>query len=143
MNSSSIAARLSKQFCASPVFWALTLAALVRIIVFVTPSPNGGGDSARFLYQAEALLNGRGFLWDDVPCTDLPPGYPVFLALLRSVSSSLLLVVFVQFVLSVLSCYLIYLAIRPRSERLAIAGLLAYAAYPWVAYLNFRKFQAG
>lgn len=100
-------------------------------------------DPTRFIWQADQLLAGNGYLHHPgftmhqgpVPCTSLPPGYPIFLAGLFAISRSFPFVMAVQIALSVASCWLVYAAVRPRSEFFAIVALGIMATNSWlVAY---------
>lgn len=91
-------------------------------------------DSQRFQSQAEWLFNGQGFRWHDELCAYLPPGYPAFLAVLRLIADSQALVRRVQFVLSVLSCVLIWDALRHRGPYTQFVGAGLMALAPFVAH---------
>lgn len=58
----------------------------------------------------------------------------MFLCLIFWLCESQLLVQAIQFVLSVASCYLVFLAILPRGRAMALAGGLGMAASPWLAW---------
>jgi len=123
-----------------PVATCLLIGVAIRIVFFTPIDLNDErlhNDTRRFLYQADNLLAGEGFLWRDSPCTSLPPGYPVFLATVKWFCDSPLLVQIVQQILSVASGYLVYLAVRPRSEKLALFALFAMCASPWFAWRSW------
>ena len=72
--------------------------------------------------------------------TDLPPGYPAFLALssLGSAGSFdrwVACVWILQILMSLGSCYLVYAAIRPRAPRAAVVAFLGMAVSPVLARL--------
>lgn len=93
-----------------------------------------GPDGKRFVRQAHELLHGEGFLFDTAtPTTKLPPGYPVLLGVVFLVWDDPFAVVPLQFLLSLASIALVYLAIRPWSKRGAVLAALALALHPYLA----------
>ncbi|MFN9294786.1 MAG: hypothetical protein ACK6EB_42465, partial [Planctomyces sp.] len=57
----------------------------------------GGADPARFIKQGQWLFEGRGYMYpENVSCTSLPPGYPLFLSLLMLVSDKLFVLQMLQ-----------------------------------------------
>ncbi len=114
----------------SPLFWGLALAIVVRILLV---KPWLWPDSQRYLGEAESLLRGEGYATDGTLETSLPPGYPVFVAIVFRVYHSVRFLVAVQFGLSVASCWLVYRAVLPRSRALATSALYALAMHGWIA----------
>jgi 4-amino-4-deoxy-L-arabinose transferase-like glycosyltransferase len=108
----------------------LIVALVWRIILY---APGYTPDSERFLMQAAFLLRGAGFVYEGQPTAALPPGYPVFLVPFVALTSPLVAIRFIQVVLSVVSCYLVYLALRPVDRRIALVGLWAMAVHPYLA----------
>src|SRR5262245_35240129 len=92
-------------------------------------------DSLRFLDQAESLLDGRGYTWQGQPDASLPPGYPVFISAVFAVRHSHAFLRLAQLGLSLASCYLVFFALKPRSERLAAVALLLMSLSPWTGRL--------
>ncbi len=101
--------------------------ALAAALFEATPTPDG----ERFARQAAELRAGLGFLWDGAPTTSLPPGYPVFLALLPQTTADARGVINV--LLWTLGCALLHRTLRPAGRRPALLGALALAAHPWAA----------
>jgi 4-amino-4-deoxy-L-arabinose transferase-like glycosyltransferase len=98
------------------------------------------GDSGRFIQQAEWLVAGEGYMGKQIWAvsstgirseTALPPGYPVFLAAVLCLTgpgdSFLLAARILQLLMSLGTCYLVYFAVRPRSNRLALLGFVLLA----------------
>jgi len=113
----------------APLFW-LAIAAIVRVVLV---QPWIWPDSHRYLSEAESLLRGAGYATDGVLETYFPPGYPVFVAAVFWVWHSLPFLVAVQIALSIASCWLIYLAVRPRGDLPAVIALAAMALHFWIA----------
>ncbi len=101
--------------------------ALAAALFEATPTPDG----ERFARQATELRAGLGFLWDGAPTTSLPPGYPVFLALLPQTTADARGIINV--LLWTLGCALLHRTLRPAGARPALFGALALAAHPWAA----------
>jgi hypothetical protein len=104
--------------------------ALAGALFEATPTPDG----ERFARQAAELRAGQGFLWEGAPSTRLPPGYPVFLALLPEMSVGARGGLNVA--LWTLACVALHVALRPAGRRVALCGALALAANPWAARLS-------
>ncbi len=108
--------------------WLLILLAIgLRAVHF---NPVGYSDSGRYLDQAASLRAGQGLYRGSDPVTNLPPGYPVFIAALRFLYDGESIIYGVQFFMSVLACWLVYSSIRGRSARFALLGLLGMAVHP-------------
>jgi hypothetical protein len=122
----------------NPAIWCLLLAGLVRTVLFI---PDLTPDSWRFIFQAKSLLAGEGFLTFALqPCTSLPPGYPVFLALVHLISLArfdvwILFTWILQLLMSLASCYLVCAAVRPKAPRAAVGAFLLMAVSPMLARL--------
>jgi len=113
---------------ALPAIIALALA--TRLLLF---TPSFTPDSERFLTQARHLLAHHGYLGSTGELeVGLPPGYPVFLAVLLS-ADGLSLIRSTQVILSVAGAILIWAALRPAGDRIALAGGLVFALHPWIA----------
>lgn len=121
----------------------LLLGVICRL-VFAAPLPYAAagdveigrsGDPARFLLQGLWLSQERGYpdLDGRSTCTSLPPGYPVFLAALLSIRDSTMLVVVVQFVMSLASIALVHAVCTARPGRFTIWPCLLMACFPWIA----------
>lgn len=123
-----------KQLLKNPLTWGLLLAGVLRAVLFIPHIPP---DGLRYIEQAQLLLDGESFRLR----TNVPPGYPAFLALLSlgtgtPLDPSSLTIVWVSHVLmSMASCWLVYAAIRPRAPRAAVVALFCMAASPVVARL--------
>jgi len=81
------------------------------------------------------LTQGEGFLYpnDAKPCTFLPPGYPVFLSMLIAMRDSTVLIVIVQFLMSLGCIALVYAAFSEFSARMAFWPCAVISASPWIA----------
>ncbi len=119
-----------------PLVWLLLVAA-VMLSQFPLYLPYvDHGDPVRFIAQAKSLCAGDGYIgkaiWSWIgsgtrPETALPPGYPIFLAgVMFSTSDTgqtfYFVVTLLQMLMALLSCCLVYAAIRPRSVPWAILG---------------------
>jgi hypothetical protein len=122
-----------------PLVWCSLLAIAVQYCVSGF-RPTEYGDSSRYIQQAEWLVAGEGYLGKEIWTasgtgigseTKLPPGYPVFLAGVLCVTGSgerfLPAVRALQILMSLGTCYLVYFAVRPRSERLALSAFVLLA----------------
>lgn len=90
-------------------------------------------DSERFTLQARELAAGAGLLWAGQPTTSLPPGYPLFLAVLRWLGLPEAAYSPVGVILGALACGAGFLATRTAGPRLAWAVGLGLALHPWLA----------
>ncbi len=119
----------------------LGLAVRLFSVAVETELPSGTkGDPARFAFQAEQLVAGHGLVSFHAarssdfrslePTAALPPGYPVFIALVLQAGANLTAVLWLQLALSLISCALVYLALRPVDVRLATLALLIMALTP-------------
>lgn len=110
------------------IFWlGMLAAAVLRLAVFSPIQVSDNVDYQRFFEQGRSIQQGEGFLRGGAPCTFLPPGYPVFLSLVFFSGDSERYIQGIHLLLSLASCCLVYLAILPRSQRLAQMGLFAMA----------------
>ena len=96
-----------------------------------------GSDPARFLMQGHWLMEGKGFLQaNELPCTSLPPGYPVFLAALMCFSMNLQYLQWAQVVLHSSSGVILFLAMRKNTPSLAILTGVLVSGSPWGAAMS-------
>lgn len=114
-----------------PLLVGILVAIVVRCVLFY---PGETGDTKRYLAQAESLAAGGGYGRDGVPDVRLPPGYPVFLASVRSLTESHAALRAIQVALSVLSCALVYQAVCLVNRKTAIVALLLMALAPALAH---------
>lgn len=114
-----------------PLVSGIIVAVLVRCLLFY---PGETGDTKRYIAQSESLLSGQGFGRNGVLDVQLPPGYPVFLAAVRSVTTSPLVLRVIQVALSVVSCILVYQAVKLVSRKNAVWALLLMAVSPVLAH---------
>ncbi len=92
------------------------------------------GSTPRFLLQARYLSEGRGYLHRDTTlCTSLPPGYPACLSVAFLITKNLKVLSWIQVLISVGSCVLLFLALRPWGAIQAFVLTLLFAMHPWVA----------
>lgn len=110
---------------------ALALAIGIRAWLYY---PGEQGDTVRYLAQAGSLYRGEGFNWKGESCTHLPPGYPVFIAGLWMLQHSTGIVRTVQQVLSLVSCVVVYDALRRYKPLAGLIGLYLMALAPFVAH---------
>jgi len=102
----------------------------VRLLLY---SPVFSPDGERYSDQARDLLAHRGYIDDDGdPEVGLPPGYPLFLAVLFAIDG-LTLVRIAQIALSSAAALLVWAALRPWSARAALIAGLIVALHPWIA----------
>lgn len=80
------------------------------------------------------MLAGDGFGREGTLESSLPPGYPVLIAMVFAVADSIEVLRIVQICLSVLSCWLVYLAVRPVSNRWATIAMFGMALSPTLAH---------
>jgi len=90
-------------------------------------------DAQRFLAQAMDLAAGRGFLCEGQPCTTLPPGYPVFVAVLMRLGLPAHALAGVNVALGSAVSVLLYLSLRTEGRGAARAAALAWGLNPWLA----------
>lgn len=95
-------------------------------------NPDNQFDADRFLEQAVGIMEGRGPEFEGRIDLSLPPGYPFFLACLLTLGASEGVIRVLQVGLSIASCWLVYLAMRPYSERWAVRGLWVLGTCPWL-----------
>ncbi len=99
------------------------LALLMRAALW---APVWTPDCDRFVKQAADLSNGQGFHWKGRPSVDLPPGYPVFIALLGKLGVTSDSLSTVNIVLGSLTCGLLFVVVRQASS-CTVAALVALA----------------
>ena len=88
----------------------LLLGAAARVVaVLAGPAM---GDAERFWGLSDSLVQGRGYSRDGLPELDLAPGYPVFLAAVRTLVDSVALVLVIQMIAAVVTCAMIYRVCR-------------------------------
>lgn len=108
----------------------------IGTLEWATPVMGLGADPARFLLQAQWLLNGAGFRevqHTGAYCTSLPPGYPLFLAGILLATKSLFIVQLIQCGLQILSGMLLFLAMRSFLPRFALfSGMLVSGSPPGI-----------
>ena len=109
---------------------ALAVALLWRLIEYY---PAFTPDSQRFLEQSQSLLAGNGLAFGGRQTAALPPGYPVFLSIIALIDSSVEFLRAAQVAMSVISCWIVYRAVRPGSPRWGIAALWGMALHPMLA----------
>lgn len=120
------------------VFLVLLLCALFAVLLI---RPEGGmvvtPDSDRFRDEAQSIVEGRGFSTLGQVETVLPPGYPVFLAIMISMNAERA-VPWVQVVLFLAAILSVFLACTSR-QSVPFAGLLTglMAINLWVARACF------
>lgn len=95
---------------------------------------DSAGDVKRYLAQAEAIWNGEPFGRNGHAETHLPPVYPLFIAATWTIHKSTAAVRVAQLVLSILSCIIVYDALRLYSRKLGVAGLFLMALNPYLAH---------
>ncbi len=91
----------------------------------------GSGDAQRYFEQAEGLLSGHRYSWPGGVGISPPPGYPIFLAAVLRLFHNVEAVYWVQFVLSTISCYLVYIALRKHHKVMAVVAVLLMCASPF------------
>ncbi|MFC1462375.1 ArnT family glycosyltransferase [Verrucomicrobiota bacterium] len=152
------ATKMMRKVAGSPLIWLLLFALHFNATRYRFEGVTiGQGDGLRYLYQAQSLCDGKGFVryfrqeglprdergfpqslpskYVDRPETSLPPGYAVLLAGALLVSSgfpdaTLAIVRAIQLAMLLASCFFVYAAIWPRSKRLAIVGVIVFATFP-------------
>lgn len=109
----------------------LGLALAMRVALW---APVWTPDCDRFVRQAADLSDGQGFRWKGRPALDLPPGYPVFIALLGKLGVPSGRLSTVNVILGSVTCGLLFLVVRQVGSRWA-AALVAFALAlnPWIA----------
>jgi 4-amino-4-deoxy-L-arabinose transferase-like glycosyltransferase len=116
-----------------PSYWKpLFLAIMVRAVFY---APRLMGDSLRFLGQGQSLASGNGFTLDGKYTLYLSPGYPAFISIFDLFGLGMPRVIGLgQCLLSVLSCWLVYLAVKNRAgERAGLFAFYCLALNPFVA----------
>ena len=118
----------------SPATWCFLVAVAVRAALFI---PDTTPDTWRFFNQAQGFLEGEGFR----DCTSLPPGYPLFLALVSLGSDTrfdiwLHTAWVLNILMSLASCFLVYAAVRPKAPRAAVGAFFCMAVSPVLARLT-------
>lgn len=117
----------------------LAIPVVAKSIFYLFHAPTRGMDGVRFMLQAESLFAGRGYPPFDQLMSPIyvsvPPGYPVFITLLFYIWHSEPLVLFVQYLLSIASCYFVYFALKPRVPRLALVALVVMSISPMMGRL--------
>lgn len=103
------------------------------------------GDGHHYYQIGRNLLTKKGFYLNDVPNVRRPPFYPLVLAgLFYLFDYNMAAVQFVQVVLNILTCLLIYfLARRLFSERTALLSAVAAAVFPPLAVMSFYVLSEG
>lgn len=91
------------------------------------------GDSPRFLAQARHLAAGAVGLIPGDPFSAVPPGYPLFIRVVGRMAPGIEGLLRVQFLLSVLTLFFVWLAARRRSREGALVALALLALNPWLA----------
>ncbi len=92
------------------------------------------GDPYRYTSQARNLRDGNGFVHDmGVPCTSLPPGYPVVLAGAMLITNSLVAIQWAQVGLFISASLLVFAGISRVSGRLGFLAAFLMVASPWAS----------
>lgn len=91
------------------------------------------GDGLRFLSQAQDLAAGSADLIPGNLFSAVPPGYPLFIRAAGWITPGVAFLLRVQFLLSVLTLLLVWLAARRRSRKGALVALALLALNPWLA----------
>ncbi len=107
-----------------------TLAVLTMVLMF---GPYVGGDWARFESQAISLLSAQGYVTGGIPETQLPPGYPVFIALVYTLGGNHQVVVGLQLIMLLVATNLVFLSLRQINLKIAFIGMLGVGLNPWLA----------
>ena len=107
-------------------------AGLALRVALGTPVPPDG-DSRRFLSQARHLVAGSRDLVAGDSFSTVPPGYPLFIRAAGWIRPGIPFLLGLQFVLSLATCLLAWLAARRRSREAALAALALLALNPWLA----------
>ncbi len=90
-------------------------------------------DSVRFLAQAHDLSATKPWVLPGDPFSVLPPGYPLFIRTLGWIRPGIPFLLNVQFLLSVGTLLLVWLAGRRRSRTAALVAVAVLAFNPWLA----------
>jgi hypothetical protein len=91
------------------------------------------GDFDRYMGFATSLMRGEGYQWPAGQFdTSLAPGYPVFLAFVRSMHDSAGAIIGAQIALGVASMLLLYFAVLPKGRARAGWALVVMGLYPWI-----------
>jgi len=94
----------------------------------------GGADPARFIKQGQWLFEGRGYMYpENVSCTSLPPGYPLFLSLLMLVSDKLFVLQMLQVGFRTITLTAMWLRLRRVDTRFANTATVLLATSPVLA----------
>ncbi len=116
------------------------MALLLRIGSAIILSDNAPrGDAADYDNIAHNIISGRGFVSTRMNLYSYrPPLYPIFLALLYSLSSpNYLTVILIQSILSSLTCWLVYMIAESIFQRTAALSAAALTAiYPGLIYYS-------
>lgn len=92
------------------------------------------GDPYRYTSQARHLRDGNGFVHaKGIPCTSLPPGYPLLLAGAMLFTNSLIAIQWAQVVLFISSAVLVFTGISRVSNRLGFLAAFLMVASPWAS----------
>ncbi len=108
---------------------------IAALVIWIAYAAVSTPDTLRFFGQASSLVEGNGYKTVGVPETFLPPGYPVFIAIVKYFGGNEFTVRALQICLALMSCNLVFFAIRPYSRRAAIVATFAMAIHPQAARL--------
>ena len=115
----------------------LLLGSLARVLTHSPPSEIKE-DSPRFVYQSTQLVAGNGYLFNGRACTELPPGYPVFLAGLRIFLETWYRVVVSQGIISVALSLCLVAVLYKSDRRLGFWAAFLIVVNPWCAYCDWK-----
>ena len=122
--------KLAYRFHFIPVASIIVIAILATVLVYV---PVNTPDSDRFLEQAASIVSGKGYRYMGALETFLPPGYPMFIALIKFFGGNDYALRGMQVFLFITSCTLIFFSIMnsgTKSPLLAMIGGIALAIHP-------------
>jgi hypothetical protein len=122
------------QVCAKlPYLWLSLLAATTILVALV---PVKTPDWARFEDEALSIRAGQGYRTGGQLETALPPGYPLFIALLKLLGLPDEFLPLVHSALFIAACNLVYHTLKPYSSKVAALGMFGLAVQPLAARLT-------